>query len=428
MTAVRALWQHKDFRWLWLGQSLSAIGDQMIVIVLALFVVDQTGSARDLGIVLAAQTAPLVLLVLVGGVWADRLPRQRIMIASDMTRFAVQATVATLVFAGDVPIWLLATLAACFGAAEAFFRPAYTGLIPQTVPEELIQSAQALTHASHNIAGFVGPALATVLALGAGFGWAYSFDAVTFLVSAALLMMVRARTRGAQVTERRSMRADLSEGFREVRARSWVWATLLSALVVVGAGIAPFYAVGAVVARDEYGSSAVFGWLQVAAGVGTILGALLALRWRPSRPMLAGSLLVSTWPIAVGLFALGISLWVLLPAMVLNGVAFTLFIVWWETALAERIPPEALSRVSSYDWMVSLALLPVGYVVAGVLADRFSAGSVLLGGCVIAVVAGPMALLSDELRGLRRFDQPAAAVSAEAATSTSLGEGSPSAR
>ena len=405
MTSVRLLWQYKDFRWLWLGQSLSSIGDQMIVIVIALFVVDQTGSSRDLGIVLAAQTAPLVLLVLVGGVWADRLPRQRIMIASDLARFAVQATVATLVFAGDVPIWLLATLAACFGAAEAFFRPAYTGLIPQTVPEELIQPAQALTHASHNIARFVGPALATVLSLGAGFGWAYAFDAATFLVSAGLLVLVRARSRGVVAVERRSMRAELGEGFREVRSRSWVWATLLSALVVVGAGIAPFAAVGAVVARDEYGSTAVFGWLQVAAGVGTILGALVGIRWRPARPMLAATLLVSTWPVGIGLFALGVSLWVLLPVMVFNGIAFTLFIIWWETALAERVPPAALSRVSSYDWMVSLALLPVGYLVAGILADHFEPASVLLGGCIIAAVAGPMALLSSELRGLRRADE-----------------------
>jgi MFS family permease len=404
LTAVRALWQHKDFRWLWLGQSLSSIGDQMIIIVVALYVVDQTGSARDLGIVLAAQTAPLVLLILVGGVWADRLPRQRIMIASDLARFAVQATVASLVFAGDVPIWLLATLAACFGAAEAFFQPAYTGLIPQTVPEDLIQQAQALTHASQNIARFVGPAIATLLALGAGFGWAYSFDAATFLVSAGLLMMVRARTRGERSVERRSMRFELREGFREVRSRAWVWATLLSALVVVATGVAPFAAVGAVVARDEYGSSAVFGWLQVAAGVGTIVGALVGLRWRPVHPMRAATLLISTWPIGVGLFALGISLWVLVPVMALNGLAFTLFIVWWETALAERIPPEALSRVSSYDWMVSLALLPIGYLVAGVLADRFDPAAVLLGGAVIAAIAGPMALLSRELRHLRRTD------------------------
>jgi MFS family permease len=404
VTPVRALWQQRDFRWLWLGQSLSAIGDQMIIIVIALFVVDQTGSAQDLGIVLAAQTAPLVLLILIGGVWADRLPRQRIMIASDLARFGVQATVATLVFAGEVPIWLLATLAACFGAAEAFFRPAYTGLIPQTVPEEMIQQAQALTQTSYNVAGFIGPALATLLALGAGFGWAYLFDALTFLVSAALLVRVRARARGGAATlERRSMRAELAEGFREVRSRAWVWVTLLTALVVVFAGVAPFFAVGAVVARDAYGSSGVFGWLEVAAGVGTIAGALCGLRWRPERPLAVGIMLVSIWPVPVGMFALGLPLWIVLPAMALNGAGLTLFLVLWETALAERIPPDALSRVSSYDWMVSLALLPVGYLLAGILADRFDAAAVLLVGCAVAALAGPAALLSHDLRSLRKI-------------------------
>ncbi len=383
---------------------MSAVGDQMIIIVIALFVVDQTGSARDLGIVLAAQTAPLVLLILIGGVWADRLPRQRIMIASDLARFVVQATVAALVFAGDVPIWLLATLAACFGAAEAFFRPAYTGLIPQTVPEELIQQAQALTQTSYNVAGFIGPALATLLALGAGFGWAYLFDAVTFLVSAALLVPVSARPRGeASTTARRSMRAELAEGFLQVRSRAWVWVTLLTALVVVFAGVAPFFAVGAVVARDEYGSSGVFGWLEVAAGVGTIAGALFGLRWRPERPLAVGIMLVSIWPVPVGMFALGMPLGIVLPAMALNGAGLTLFLVLWETALAERIPPDALSRVSSYDWMVSLALLPVGYLLAGILADRFDASRVLLIGCAVAALAGPAALLSRDLRSLRKI-------------------------
>lgn len=383
---------------------MSAVGDQMIIIVIALFVVDQTGSARDLGIVLAAQTAPLVLLILIGGVWADRLPRQRIMIASDLARFVVQATVAALVFAGDVPIWLLATLAACFGAAEAFFRPAYTGLIPQTVPEELIQQAQALTQTSYNVAGFIGPALATLLALGAGFGWAYLFDAVTFLVSAALLVPVSARPRGeASTTARRSMRAELAEGFLQVRSRAWVWVTLLTALVVVFAGVAPFFAVGAVVARDEYGSSGVFGWLEVAAGVGTIVGALFGLRWRPERPLAVGIMLVSIWPVPVGMFALGMPLGIVLPAMALNGAGLTLFLVLWETALAERIPPDALSRVSSYDWMVSLALLPVGYLLAGILADRFDASRVLLIGCAVAALAGPAALLSRDLRSLRKI-------------------------
>lgn len=383
---------------------MSAVGDQMIIIVIALFVVDQTGSARDLGIVLAAQTAPLVLLILIGGVWADRLPRQRIMIASDLARFVVQATVAALVFAGDVPIWLLATLAACFGAAEAFFRPAYTGLIPQTVPEELIQQAQALTQTSYNVAGFIGPALATLLALGAGFGWAYLFDAVTFLVSAALLVPVSARPRGeASTTARRSMRAELAEGFLQVRSRAWVWVTLLTALVVVFAGVAPFFAVGAVVARDEYGSSGVFGWLEVAAGVGTIAGALFGLRWRPERPLAVGIMLVSIWPVPVGMFALGMPLGIVLPAMALNGAGLTLFLVLWETALAERIPPDALSRVSSYDWMVSLALLPVGYLLAGILADRFDASKVLLIGCAVAALAGPAALLSRDLRSLRKI-------------------------
>ena len=403
VNAVRRLWGHRDFRWLWLSQSLSSVGDRMIIIVVALFVVEQTGSARDLGIVLAAQTAPFVVLLLLGGVWADRLPRQRIMVGSDVVRFAIQALTAGLIFAGDVPIWLLATLGAGFGAAEAFFRPAYTGLIPQTVPEDLIQEAQALTQTSNNVARFVGPALATAIALGAGFGWAYLIDAATFLVSALLLLLVRARVRDpAAAAPRGSLRAELAGGYREVRTRAWVWVTLLGGLVLVFASVAPFFALGAVVARDQYGSSVVFGWLDVAAGVGTIVGALVGIRWRPLRPVASAWMMLGLWPVVIAMFALGLPLGIVLPGMGLAGFAVTLFMVWWETALAERIPPSALSRVSSYDWMVSSSLLPVGYLLSGVLAERLDAATVLAVGCAIGFVAAPLALASRQLRAVRR--------------------------
>ncbi len=376
--------------------------------MVALFVVDLTGSPADLGIVLAAQTAPFVLLILIGGVWADRLPRQRLMVGSDLARFAVQAITAALIFSGDIPIWLLATLGACFGVAEAFFLPAYMGLIPQTVPEELIQEAQAMTHASNNVARFVGPALATAIALGAGFGWAYLIDAVTFLASALLLLLVRARARGgaSEISPRGSLLAELAGGYREVRSRVWVWVTLLGGLVIVFASVAPFFALGAVVARDRYGSSVVFGWLDVAAGVGTILGALVGMRWRPLRPLAIAWAMLGLWPVVIAMFALGLPLVIVVPAMALGGFAVTLYLVWWETALADRIPPAALSRVSSYDWMVSSALLPLGYLLAGFLAERLDPSTVLAVGCAIAFVVAPLALASRDLRALRQVAHP----------------------
>ena len=182
-TYLRVL-RHRDFRFFFLGQSASMVGDRVVVVAIALFVTQTTGSPTDLSLVLAAQTLPLVLLLLIGGVWADRLPRNRIMIATDLVRAGLHALLAALIFAGAVQIWQLVVIEAAFGAAQAFFQPAYTGLIPQTVPEELIQDARALTESVENLAFLLGPAIATGLVLGIGAWEAFAFDACTFVVSA----------------------------------------------------------------------------------------------------------------------------------------------------------------------------------------------------------------------------------------------------
>ena len=193
MSSYLRVLRHKDFRYLFLGQSASVIGDRAVVVAIALFVTQRTGSATDLGLVLAAQAIPLVGLLLFGGVWADRLPRHRIMVVTDLMRAGLHALLATLIFTGAVEIWQLVVIEALFGAAQAFFQPAYTGLLPQTVPESLIQDARALTESTANLAFLLGPALATALVLGVGAGAAFAFDAATFVLSALLLLRIRPR-------------------------------------------------------------------------------------------------------------------------------------------------------------------------------------------------------------------------------------------
>jgi len=144
--------------------------------------------------------------------------------------------------------------------------------------------------------------------------------------------------------------------------------------------------------------------VAAAFGAGTMLGSLVGVRWRPVRPMLIGCLYTMLWPASLGLFALGVPLALVLPASVAAGAGLGLFMVWWETALAERIPPAALSRVSSYDWMGSLALMPLGYVLAGPAADAFGAVNVLVAGSALALLAQLLALAPRETRALRRLE------------------------
>jgi len=395
---VRVL-RHRDFRMLFLGQTASVVGDRVVVVAIALFVTQTTGSPTDLGLVLAAQALPLVALLLIGGVWADRLPRHRIMIVTDLVRAGLHALLAILIFSGTVRIWELVVIEAAFGAAQAFFQPAYTGLIPQTVPEALIQDAKALTETTANLAFLIGPALATVLVLGVGAGEAFAFDSASFVLSALLLTRVRPRPRGERVVQG-SVLQELRAGWREVRSRAWVWVTIAAFTGAILCVYAQWYALAPVIARNLYGGVGVFGVLESAAGVGAVCGALAALWWRPARPLRAGLLMVLAWPVQAGMFALGAPLPLVLPLAFATGFGFSLLMIWWETALAQHIPPHALSRVSAYDWMGSLALLPLGYLVAGPLAAAFGARTVLGVGSAVGIALLALALVPRSTREL----------------------------
>ena len=399
---MRAVLSQPAFRNLWAGQSLSSIGDAMVIVVLGLYVTESTGSASQVGLVLAAYAAPLVVFLLVGGVVADRLPRRAVMVATDLVRAVLHGGLALLIAFDAVAIWHMVVIGILFGAAEAFFRPAYTGLLPQTVHESDIQQAQAVTSASRETAIIAGPALGTALLFGVGASAAFALDALTFVASALFLLRVRPRSRGVPA-ERSTVVRELREGWEAVRARAWVWATILAFSVTLLAGLAPFFVLGASIAEEHYGDAAIYGWMQGFWGVGTLTGALLGLRWRPRRPMRTAMLWALPWPACFAAFALGVPAPALFGVTLVSGVGIGLFGVWWETALAERIPPHLLSRVSAYDWMGSLALLPLGYVLAGAIGDWIGAPETLGIGAAISVVALALGLLPRATRTLPRF-------------------------
>jgi MFS family permease len=352
---------------------------------------------------------PLVVLLLVGGVFADRLPRHLVVVGTDLVRFVLHALLAILIVTGDVRIWHVVVIGVLFGTAEAFYRPAATALLPQTVPEDEIQEGNAVTAMFANVAEFAGPALATLLVLGLSPAAAFGLDAATFLVSAALVVRVRPRERGAAAAgvpdTPATVLGDIRIGFAEVRSRSWVWATLAVFCIALFCAFAPLAVVGPIVAREEYGDIAVFGWVFAAFGAGMIAGSLAGLRWRPRYPMRQAMTIVLLWPAAMVLYAAGAPLGVVVPASVVAGAGVALFDIWWLTALAERIPPDKLSRVTSYDWAVSLGLVPLGYVLAGPAADAFGASEVLLGGSIIAVAVLALGLLPRDTRMLERLER-----------------------
>jgi Transmembrane secretion effector len=409
---MRTLLRHREFRLLFIGQSLSAIGDRITLVALALYVSD-IGTPTDVGLVLAAATLPMVALLLIAGVWADRLPRHKVMLTTDIARALVHGLLAALILSGDVQIWQIVVLEALYGTAEAFFRPAQTGLTPQTVPETQIQPAKAAMGMVDTLAGFLGPALATALVFGVGAGWAFAADAATFVVSAAFLAPMRPRPRG-DVVERESLLTGMRQGWSEVRSRTWVWSTIALFSLAILCSFGTWSTLGPTVAENVYDDRAIYGIITACNGGGTLLGALMAFRWRPAYPLRTAFLWSLLWPAGIAAYALGAPLPLLVPLSVAGGIGIALFIVWWETALAERIPGHLLSRVTSYDWMGSLALLPLGYIASGPLGEAFGEAKVLGIGAAIAIAAQGCGLLVRQTRRLQNSATPVSGVEARA--------------
>jgi MFS family permease len=364
------LLRSRDFRNVFLAQSVSVFGDGITPVALTFAVLGLTGSGTDLGIVLACQSIPLVLLALVGGVWADRLPRARLMVTSDLVRAAVQLVGAVLLLSGAAQIWQLAVLAALHGAAEAFFRPAAGALLPQIVPAARLQQANALMGMSDNFGWMVGPAVAGMLVGLIGAGGAIAIDSVTFLVSAAFLTTLRVpavlKTEAA-----RGFFDELRKGWHEVKSRTWLWVMLLRVCLVLFIVIAPFQVLGPLGLIEEGYGAVAWGWLQAVFSGGMIVGMLIAMRYRPRRPMITVTLTGATAvaaPLALAIFG---DPWTLGVIYGLRGVSVGILVAVWTTTLQTQIPKESLGRVTAWDWMASLALWPVGLAVAGPLAQAF---------------------------------------------------------
>jgi MFS family permease len=390
----------RDFRNVFLAQSVSVFGDGITPVALTFAVLDLTGSGTDLGIVLAAQSLPLVALALVGGVWADRLPRAALMMTSDLVRAAVQITAAVLLLTGTAQIWQLAVLAAMHGAAEAFFRPAAGALLPQIVPASGLQQANALMGMSDNFGWMVGPAIAGTLVALIGAGGAIAVDGATFLVSAAFLAALRvpAVVRHEAVL---GFFAELRAGWREVKSRTWLWTMLLRVCLVLFVVIAPFQVLGPLGLRQQGYGAAVWGWLQAVFSAGMIVGALVALRYRPKRPMIVVTLTGSTAVAAPLAMAISGDPWTLAAVYGLRGIAVGVLVTIWNTTLQTQIPKESLGRVVAWDWMASMALWPAGLALAGPLAQIYGVTAICWVSGILGLVVAFWVLLVKDVWRLR---------------------------
>jgi MFS family permease len=355
----------RDFRLLFAGHGVSVLGDRMVVVALAFAVLEIGGSASAVGLVLAASWLPAVASVLVGGVVADRTSRRTVMVAADVARVGSQGAMAVLLITGSAEVWMLGALAGVTGAATGFFNPAATGLLPDVVPSEGLQPANALRSTAASVSEILGPLTAGLLVAAAGAGWAIAADAVTFGVSGACLAALRLG-RAAERTPAPFL-SDLRDGWIAVRSRRWLW-TFLGYFAVANLMWGAWSGLGPVVADRELGGAGPWGTVLAAVGAGALLGSLAATRVRPTTPLVFVALMDALFGLPLAFLAAGASVPILALGGVLSGVGLTLGMSVWETTLQREIPPESLSRVASYDWFGSYAFYPLGLAIWGPLA------------------------------------------------------------
>ena len=402
--------EEPQFRLLFVGQALSMLGDRITFVALPFAVLAIGGSASDVGLVVAAATIPFALFALLGGVWADRLPRHRLMLASDLVRLATQAVAAGLLITGAAEVWHLVVLMAVFGTADAFFAPALTGLLPAVVAPERLQEANALRSLVLSGGLVIGPAIAGVLVALGGPGGAIAFDAATFAASSVALALLRPRTvERVDVTEPTLLRG-LREGFAEVRARPWVQ-IFLAVLCMYHVVVLPaIYVLGPVLAERELDGAQTWAIVTAGFGMGAILGNVLVLHWKPSRPLLVAAAAFVVASCQAAIVGSGLSVWGIAGLEAITGVAVSVGFTLWETTLQEQIPEHAISRVSSYDYLVSVGLMPVGLALAGPLEAAVGLHELLALQTAIAVPIALAALAIPAVRSLRRL--PAASSAA----------------
>jgi predicted MFS family arabinose efflux permease len=395
----------RDFRLLFAGELISLLGTAVAPIALAFAILDLTGSATDLGYVLAAGWAPQVVFILVGGVLGDRLPRTLVMVGANLLSAAAQGVAAGLLLAGVAQVWQLALLQAVRGTATALFFPAAQAVVPEIVETELLQPANALIRLAQNSSTVLGAGIGGILVATAGPGWAIAFDAATYLASALILVWIRV-TRVVREAGQTIVR-DLIEGWNEFRSREWLWVIVVCASVGNLVATASFGVLGPLVAKLYLGGATAYGAILASQGAGFIAGGVLSLRWRPQRPLLVSVLFLLPTAAEIACYAAVRETAVIAAVGFVAGLGLEVFGVNWITALQQHVPRQVLSRVSSYDALGSFVFIPLGLVIAGPLAAQLGVTETLWLFLAIGVASIGGALLSRDVRTLRRVDEPA---------------------
>ncbi|MDC0772929.1 MFS transporter [Streptomyces sp. HD] len=362
---------------------ISATGSAMAPLALAYSVIEQGGGAGALGVVLATNTVPTVVFLLMGGVLADRMSRSRLLFLGNLLAAVAQGALAVVVGTGQATTTSIAVCGFISGTAVAFTVPATQGAVAQIVPAEQLQQANTLLRLPVNVVKVLAPAVGGVVVAVSGPAWALAWDALSFAVAALLLLGLRLDAPVA-VT---GVLTDLREGWAGFWSRTWLWTYTAAGTVLVAAWLAGFQLLGPVVAAERYAGARDWGLVQGAFSAGLLAGTVVCLRWRPYRLLVVA--VVAGVPLAAPLLVMGGGLplpWVLL-ATLLAGVGLDVAIVTWTTAFQQHVPHGELGRMSAFNSVGERLAIPLGYLLTALAAGLWDDRTVLVACAGLVVVA-----------------------------------------
>lgn len=396
----RALAQ-RDFAILWVGQTISLLGDGIFGVALAWQALDMPSGSTALGTVMLVRSVSRVAILLVGGALADRYQKRFLMLGGDALQMLAVAGIAYVIAAGELHLWQLAAVAAANGIGSGIFLASSSALVPELVTEEYFQSANSLRSSGLLVAyDLFGPALGGVLVAAAGTATAFAVDAATFFASMLALLFIRPR-RIEHETESTSLLLDVREGFGYVTRTPWIWVSLL-AVGTVGnfASFGPLPVLVPLFVQDNLKQGAeALGLVFAGFGAGGLVGAIVigSKRLRGSSPVPA-YLGWMTSALALGGLAFAPNAFVAAAALAVAGFGSQMGEVVWVTLLQRLVPVRLLGRVISTDWLVSLSLQPLGVVLAVPVAGWIGVAGALIAGSALSTSAMVAGIASRDVR------------------------------
>lgn len=366
----------------------------MTPVTLSLAVLARTNSATQMGVVLAANVAPTLAFLLLGGVLADRWQRRTIITISALGGAGTHAAMAALLFRSDVHLLALASLAALAGLIGAFNTPALRAIVPELVVPHQLQRANALLASGKNAARIIGPALAATLVASVGGGWALMIDACTFLVAAVCFTRLPA---SACARPTGQLRHEFRQGWRAYLALRWVWTISVCSMVVNLALVGPWQILGALAVTERYGATMWGGLLSLRTAAMLVASAALV-RVAVKHPLRTGQLfgMLTALPL-IALATDATAPW-LITAVIVAAIGMSIATISYEVCLQRAIAPEKRSRVSSFDDLLAFCAVPVSQLMAGPAAELIGTNRLLVICAVTIVTCQALPLLLVEVR------------------------------